>query len=805
MRLTTIQNKHVLDILKNNEIYYADFDKISFSNYKKQWKELAKYLGFNECPIFCSPIDDDTATTASFIKGVKITLNVPDEECHVMDYYGFSDWLYYSSGQEYDDYFDWGADKALKNIDKYLDKTADIVQVIINRIDPKWVDWSLTEATRQQLINKSRNADKTKSYGTTRFDRRNIQHVYNPKDSLNKLDQNALWKANILSFYLSVQGETDNYTVEVLFDGVLDDINKELKRNKYEFEYKVVYRALINAINRQDIFVSCTCLHPNTKIKLLDGTSPTIEEMKNRYDKGEELWVYSVDENGDFKPGLVEDVFITKKESKFIKIILDNDKEILTTEDHQFMLRDGSYLSANKLSIGQSLMPIYFNSINGYETLKLNTENGWYSTYKLVANELYKDEIEQKIMQSNKDKLVGIDKMKYDVAIHHKDFNKLNNNPNNLEVMTGYEHWMYHANTIDRLWKNQEFRQKTSERSKEWMQYLNANPTEKMVKQREDFLEKGHEYWRTNEGRHIKSDLMKKVSRDFWDNISKEDYERIRENYYGESWKLAMSESHKNFWNNLSEEDYIKRCKLNSEVNNRPEVKEKIRRSKIKRVLETIINLGLDLTEESYNKVKSRTDVKWSTYYNTFNDLLIDFGFNNNYNHKIKSIEVINLNNDIDVYDIKVSKWHNFLVDSGVILHNCADFYYTFSYQATKERYNAGKSVVIPAKVRNPNDTKGAGCKHILKVLGNLDWALDLASCITNYVLYMQENYPDKYENIIFPALYGMSYLEATNQGILDTGEEEINIENEDDEISIEDTDDEFADNDDVEFSEDEE
>ena len=259
MRLTTIQNKHVLDTLKSNKVYYANFDKISFSDYKKQWKELAKYLGFKECPIFCSLIEDDTASIASGINGVKITLNVPDNECHVMDYYGFADWLYYSSGQEYDDYFDWGADKALKNIDKYLDKDANIVQVVINRIDPKWVDWKLTEATRQQLLNKSRSADIVKSYGTTRFDRRNIQRVYNPKDSLNKLDMNALWKANILSFYLTVQGETNNYTVEVLFDDVLDDISKELKRNNYKFEYKVVYRAIINAINRNDIYVSCSC------------------------------------------------------------------------------------------------------------------------------------------------------------------------------------------------------------------------------------------------------------------------------------------------------------------------------------------------------------------------------------------------------------------------------------------------------------------------------------------------------------------------------------------------------------------
>lgn len=259
MKLTTIQDKKVLDVLKSGNVYYADFDKIRYEGYKKQWKEVAEYLGFKECPIFCSPENDDTATTASGIEGVKITLDVPKNEYYVMDYYGFADWLYYSDGQEYDSVFNWGADEALKNIDAYLDKDADVVQVVLNRIDPKWVDWSLTEATRKELIDRSKNADVVKSYGTTRYMRRDMQHIYNPKESLNKLDQNSLWKSNTLSFRLPIHGETDNYNIDILFEGILDDINRELRRNNYVCEYKIFYKAIVDAINRQDIYVSCTC------------------------------------------------------------------------------------------------------------------------------------------------------------------------------------------------------------------------------------------------------------------------------------------------------------------------------------------------------------------------------------------------------------------------------------------------------------------------------------------------------------------------------------------------------------------
>lgn len=117
----------------------------------------------------------------------------------------------------------------------------------------------INEATRQELINKSKSADKTKSYSGTRYERRLKQRVFNPKNSLNKLDQNALWKSNSLNFFLNVHGETDDYVVSILFDDVLGSFKSELKRNNYEFEYKVIYRALINAINRSDIYVSCTC------------------------------------------------------------------------------------------------------------------------------------------------------------------------------------------------------------------------------------------------------------------------------------------------------------------------------------------------------------------------------------------------------------------------------------------------------------------------------------------------------------------------------------------------------------------
>ena len=106
-------------------------------------------------------------------------------------------------------------------------------------------------------------------------------------------------------------------------------------------------------------------------------------------------------------------------------------------------MRDGSYHLASDLHIGDSLMPMYFRyTKNGYKLVKFNSEvRGWHSIYKLVAS-AYK----QQQLKKTKLKVKSTDNMPYDVAIHHKDFNKENNMPENLQIMTAREHWNYHAN-----------------------------------------------------------------------------------------------------------------------------------------------------------------------------------------------------------------------------------------------------------------------------------------------------------------------------------------------------------------------
>ena len=313
---------------------------------------------------------------------------------------------------------------------------------------------SLLEDTRVQLASASRNAGayKDQSHGKNRFERKKLSKIAANVKQYNNINMNDLFKHDVLQVEIPVIGETDTYKVTVKMEGVVAEIAKNIKNNKYKLEFRTIIQSLTKVFNTAQIYINCTCLAKDTKIKLLDGTEETIENLKTRFDNGEQLYVYSVDENGDFKPGIVEGVYNTGTTNVFYEVTLDNGEVIRTTPEHPYLLRSGEYVEAKNLQIGDSLMPLYFEKTNnGYETVKFNSTGKYHSIYKVVGNYFYPEQIQQKEQQALIDQENKVDKMPYLVAIHHKDFNKANNNPENLQIMTGYEHWLYHANTIGRL------------------------------------------------------------------------------------------------------------------------------------------------------------------------------------------------------------------------------------------------------------------------------------------------------------------------------------------------------------------
>ena len=96
-----------------------------------------------------------------------------------------------------------------------------------------------------------------------------------------------------------------------------------------------------------------------------------------------------------------------------------------------------------------------------------------------------------------------------------------------------------------------------------------------------------------------------------------------------------------------------------------------------------------------------------------------------------------------------------------VYIHcSCPDWKYRFAYWATKNDIDSvkGEQPSNGKWIANPNDTKGAGCKHTLLVLSNNTWLMKVAMVIINYVKYMEKHNQKLYADIIYPAIYQEPY-----------------------------------------------
>lgn len=119
----------------------------------------------------------------------------------------------------------------------------------------------LTEKNRRELIAKSKASDNYKdmSKGRNRWERRTRSKVASTVADYNKLDMDAFWKGDILEFGIRIKGETADYTVQITFENVLDEIRKEIANNKNKLEFKCILKALIRVFNSENVYVHCTC------------------------------------------------------------------------------------------------------------------------------------------------------------------------------------------------------------------------------------------------------------------------------------------------------------------------------------------------------------------------------------------------------------------------------------------------------------------------------------------------------------------------------------------------------------------
>ena len=225
------------------------------------------------------------------------------------------------------------------------------------------------------------------------------------------------------------------------------------------------------------------CLTGDTPIPLLDGTTLTIAELS---DRNSDVWLYAMNEKGEVVPGKGHSARKTKK-AEVWEIELDNGQIVRCSDNHPFMLRDGTWLRADQLVQGCSLMPLYsevssFESgdrLDGYEKVFDPAEGKFIYTHQMVHRWR-----------------TGSLLPRNGHVIHHAGTDKLDNRPDFLKEMSRSEHSKLHLSLVDHLHsdrvkkaaaeakKTSEFRRKmrlswTTERRNE-LSARNANASEEM-------------------------------------------------------------------------------------------------------------------------------------------------------------------------------------------------------------------------------------------------------------------------------------------------------------------------------------
>ena len=131
------------------------------------------------------------------------------------------------------------------------------------------------------------------------------------------------------------------------------------------------------------------CFTGETKITLLDGTEKSFAELAQR-PANEVFHVFSINSEGRIVVGEGRNARLTRRDAELVEVTLDSGAVIRCTPDHRFMLRDGTYKTAESLQSGESLMAGYFDSApvrertNPYTRIKQPATGEWQFVHHLA-------------------------------------------------------------------------------------------------------------------------------------------------------------------------------------------------------------------------------------------------------------------------------------------------------------------------------------------------------------------------------------------------------------------------------------
>ena len=380
------------------------------------------------------------------------------------------------------------------------------------------------------------------------------------------------------------------------------------------------------------------CFRGDTRVALADGTAPTLEEMAERAEQGELFWGYSIGEYGRIVVTLLESPRFIGRDA-LIAVTLDHGEVIHCTPDHEFLRRDGRRVQAHQLRDGDALMPLYRQLARGYEVVYQPLNGHLYPTHRLadewnLRNGIYADE-------------PGTHR-------HHKDMDRRNNMPWNIERMEASEHIRLHN---DHSYGAEFDPDEHSESIRQAFERLRQDP-EWLSRYRAAQSHRARQFW--GESRYAKArEGLRRKHLEAWTVQRRSERREAMLRYYADPASRELSSRiSRNAWSRDQGERRARQAALARSLNLRGEITADAVREALERTGSIRGAAGLLNCDRS---VFRRFPWELAAFRGQQGGATR--------NHKVTSVR--ELPGDHDVYCLTVPEAGNFALEAGVFVSNC--------------------------------------------------------------------------------------------------------------------------------------
>jgi len=178
------------------------------------------------------------------------------------------------------------------------------------------------------------------------------------------------------------------------------------------------------------------CIAGDTLIAVADGRNAV--SIKQLTEEGKDVPVYSVNTTtGQREIKWGRNPRLTKSNVEVWKLKLDDGSELIATPDHKILTKNLKYVNLKDLKEGDSLNPFYSFESNGYRQIS--------SVGKKMVGGAFRNRRQYRIIHEFFSGIV-VDSKTH--AIHHKDFNSLNDAYDNLMMMLHEDHNQLHSSKM---------------------------------------------------------------------------------------------------------------------------------------------------------------------------------------------------------------------------------------------------------------------------------------------------------------------------------------------------------------------